>query len=44
MCMICLHAKSYVPNSNSLLIVVIKPKAKYRFYAAAILLSYFLQK
>jgi hypothetical protein len=42
MCMICLHAKIHVLNSNSLLIVAIKPKAKYRFHAAAILLSYIL--
>jgi hypothetical protein len=42
--MICLHTKFHVPNSNNLLIVAIKPKVKYRFYAAAILLSYILQK
>jgi hypothetical protein len=33
-----------MPNSIGSLFIVIKPKAKYRLHAAAILFSYILQK
>jgi hypothetical protein len=42
--MIYLHVKFHIPNSNNSLVIAIKPEAKYRFHAVAILLSYILQK
>jgi hypothetical protein len=42
MCIIYLHAKLNIFNSNGLLIIVIKLKNKFTFQARAILLSYIL--
>jgi hypothetical protein len=36
--------KFHLPSSTSSLIITIKHKAKYRFYVAAVLLVYFLQR
>jgi hypothetical protein len=36
-CMVCLHTKFYMLNSNGLLDIVVKLKAKYRLHGAAIL-------
>jgi hypothetical protein len=41
--MICLRTKFQMLTSNGSLVVAIKPKAKYRFYAAAMLLFFVLQ-
>lgn len=40
MCIIYLHTKFHMPNSNGSLIIAIKPEVESRFYAAAILLPY----
>jgi hypothetical protein len=36
MCMIYFHNKFHILNSNSLLFIALKPKAKYRFHSAVL--------
>jgi hypothetical protein len=43
MCVICVCAKFHIPNSYSSTVIAIKLKDKYRFYVAAILVSYILK-
>jgi hypothetical protein len=43
-CMIYLRAKFHLPDSNGSLVITVKPIDKYRFPAAAFLLSYTLEK
>jgi hypothetical protein len=39
-----LHARRQIPGSSGSLFITMKPKAKYRFHAAAMLLFYIEQK
>jgi hypothetical protein len=43
-CMVCLHTKFHTPSTNSSVRIAIKPIAKCRFHATAILLLRILQK
>jgi hypothetical protein len=42
--MTCVHTKFQMPSCNGSLVIAIKPKSKYRFHAATMLLFYILQK
>jgi hypothetical protein len=44
MIVMCLHTKFHMPVSSEPLVIAVKPKTKYRFHAAAMLLFYILQK
>jgi hypothetical protein len=44
MFMVYLRAKFQMPSFNNLLVIAIKPRAKYRIHTAAILLFYVLHE